>query len=68
MADRAAGLLASRRQRLADARPELAVTVRFGGNVEEYWDQNYHFISHKNYATVNAVPYDMYVSATIPRP
>ena len=43
-------------------RPELAVTVRFGGNVEEYWDQNYHFISHKNYATVNAVPYDMYVS------
>lgn len=28
-------------------RPELAVSVHFGGNVEEYWDQNYHFISHK---------------------
>jgi len=43
-------------------RPELAVAVNFGGDVEEYWDENYHFVSQKNCSTVNAVPYDMYVS------
>ena len=26
------------------------------------WEQNYHSVNHVNYKTVNAVPYDMYVS------
>ena len=43
-------------------RPELTVPIHFGGNVEEYWNDDYHFISHTNYSTVNAVPYDMYVT------
>ena len=42
--------------------PEPAVDVRFGGEVEEIWDNGYHLIRQKNYTTVRAVPYDMYVS------
>ncbi|MBC5788262.1 MULTISPECIES: glycogen/starch/alpha-glucan phosphorylase [Clostridiaceae] len=44
------------------AKPELAVDVHFGGYIDEFWDNGYHFTSHKNYTTVKAVPYDMYVS------
>lgn len=44
------------------AHPEKSVDVRFGGEVEEFWDNNYHHINYKNYTTVTAVPYDMYVS------
>lgn len=43
-------------------RPEKAVDVHFGGEVEEFWDNNYHHVNYKNYTTVKAVPYDMYVS------
>ncbi len=43
-------------------RPEIAVDVHFGGQVDEFWDKNYHHVSHKNYTTVTAVPYDMYIS------
>lgn len=32
------------------------------GNVQEYWQDSYHYISHVNYNTVIAIPYDMYVS------
>ena len=42
--------------------PEQGVDVHFGGEVEEFWEQNYHHVHHKNYNTVRAVPYDMYVS------
>lgn len=42
--------------------PEKSVDVRFGGEIEEFWDNNYHHINYKNYTTVTAVPYDMYVS------
>lgn len=44
------------------AQPELAVDVHFGGYIDEFWDNGYHFTSHKNYTTVKAIPYDMYVS------
>ena len=45
-----------------DAKPEEAVEVHFNGEVREYWENNYHYISHINYDTVVAIPYDMYVS------
>ncbi len=43
-------------------KPELAIDVRFEGDLQEYWDEHYHHISHINYNTVVAIPYDMYVS------
>ncbi len=43
-------------------RPERSVDVHFGGEVEEFWDNNYHHVNYKNYTTVRAVPYDMFVS------
>ncbi len=43
-------------------KPELAIDVRFEGDLQEYWDEHYHHISHVNYNTVVAIPYDMYVS------
>ena len=42
--------------------PDQSVEVRFDGQINEYWDNNYHHIEHVNYNSVNAVPYDMYVS------
>lgn len=43
-------------------KPELSVDVHFEGELQEYWDNQYHSVSHVNYNTVVAVPYDMYVS------
>lgn len=43
-------------------KPELAIDVHFEGEIQEYWDNQYHYISHVNYNTVVATPYDMYVS------
>lgn len=43
-------------------KPELAIDVHFEGELQEYWDKQYHHISHINYNTVVAIPYDMYVS------
>lgn len=45
-----------------DALPELAIDIHFEGDLHEYWDNQYHHISHVNYSTVCAIPYDMYVS------
>ena len=42
--------------------PDQAIEVHFDGEVREYWDNEYHHISHVNYTPVMAVPYDMYVS------
>jgi len=42
--------------------PDQAIEVRFGGELREYWDDGHHAINHVNYQSVNAVPYDMYVS------
>ncbi len=43
-------------------KPELAIDIHFEGDLQEYWDKQYHYISHVNYNTVVATPYDMYVS------
>lgn len=43
-------------------KPELSIDVHFEGELQEYWDNNGHYISHVNYNTVIATPYDMYVS------
>ena len=45
-----------------DAKPEMAIEVHFEGELQEYWDNQYHHINHVNYNTVIAVPYDLYVS------
>jgi starch phosphorylase len=45
-----------------DPRPELAIDIHFEGELHEYWDNQYHHISYVNYSTVQAIPYDMYVS------
>lgn len=45
---------------LAEKR-EHAVEVRFGGEIEESWHDGYHSILHKNYDSVLAVPFDLYV-------
>lgn len=45
-----------------DARPEMAIDIHFEGELHEYWNNQYHHLSHVNYSTVHAIPYDMYVS------
>lgn len=42
--------------------PDQAIPVHFDGEIQESWADNYHSVNHVNYRTVNAVPYDMYVS------
>lgn len=42
--------------------PEHAVEVRFGGQVSESWDHNYHNVEYKGYSSVMAVPYDICIS------
>ncbi len=41
---------------------DRAVEVHFDGELKEYWDKQYHHVTHENYTTVLAVPYDLYVS------
>ena len=38
------------------------IEVHFEGELNEYWDNQYHHVSYTGYNTVLAVPYDMYVS------
>ncbi len=46
-----------------NAQPELAIDVKFGGDIEEFWDESgFHYTRQKNYSIVRAIPYDMYVS------
>ncbi len=45
-----------------DPKPERAIEIHFEGDLNEYWDNQYHHISHINYNTVMATPVDMYVS------
>lgn len=41
---------------------EKSIDVHFGGHVEEQWHDSYHSIRHKDYHTITAVPYDMFVA------
>lgn len=43
-------------------KPDKAIDVKFDGELQEYWDSQYHCVNLVNYSTVKAVPYDMYVS------
>ncbi len=38
------------------------VTVRFGGEVIDNWDNRYHSVEYRNTSDIIAVPYDMFVS------
>ncbi|MDE6731617.1 MAG: glycogen/starch/alpha-glucan phosphorylase [Oscillospiraceae bacterium] len=42
--------------------PDEAVEVRFDGYVQESWDDGNHKLDYVGYNSVNAVPYDMYVT------
>ncbi len=44
------------------ARPEHQIEIHFDGKLKEYWDEKYHHVSLRDYTTVTAVPYDMFVS------
>lgn len=43
-------------------RQDKTVHVRFGGRVEEVWNNNHLEIHHVDYDEVEAVPYDMFIS------
>lgn len=44
-------------------RPDRAISVRFGGTVRDWWDNdNHHHVEHTGYSTVMAVPHDLYIT------
>ncbi len=43
-------------------REKDTVTVRFGGEVVDNWDNHYHSVEYRNTNDIIAVPYDMFVS------
>ncbi len=44
------------------ARPDESITVKFGGKINESFDDNGYHVEHTDYVPVLAVPYDMYIS------
>lgn len=46
-------------------RTEKSVSVKFGGRIEEYWDNGALRISHYDYDEVKAVPYDLLIPGTV---
>ncbi len=45
-----------------EERPELAVDVHFDGHVDEWWDNGFHHVEHRNPSVVRAVPSDMMIA------
>ncbi|MEM1485077.1 glycogen/starch/alpha-glucan phosphorylase [Oscillospiraceae bacterium PP1C4] len=43
-------------------KPDRTVPVKFGGHIEEGWENGHHWMNHVDYQTVYAVPHDMYVA------
>lgn len=43
-------------------KPDRTVPVKFGGRIEEGWENGHHWMNHVDYQTVYAVPHDMYVA------
>lgn len=41
---------------------ESAIEVHFDGHIEEQWHDHYHSVQHKDYTSIMAIPYDLYVS------
>lgn len=42
--------------------PDNSVEVHFDGHIEERWNDQYHTVKHRDYTTVTAIPFDLYVS------
>lgn len=42
--------------------PESSVEVHFDGHIEEQWHDQYHSVRHKDYTSITAVPYDLWVA------
>ncbi len=42
--------------------PDSSVEVHFNGHIEEKWHDQYHSVRHRDYTTITAVPYDLYVA------
>lgn len=45
-------------QKVADS----AFEVRFGGHIEEEWHDTHHVANHRDYDSIKAVPYDLFVA------
>ncbi len=45
-----------------EERPSAAVDIHFDGYIDDWWDNGYHHVEHKNYNSVRAVPYDLKVA------
>ncbi len=45
-----------------EERRDEAVEVMFGGEVEESWDKNHHYVRYHKSETVKAVPYDLFIT------
>ena len=45
-----------------EERPSAAVDVHFDGYIDEWWENGFHHVEHKNYNNVHAVPYDLKVA------
>lgn len=45
-----------------NASPDQSIEVKFDGEIEEKFEHNQHFLHHKNYSSVTAVPHDLYVA------
>ena len=45
-----------------EERPSAAVDVHFDGYIDEWWDNGFHHVEHKNFNNVHAVPYDLKVA------
>ncbi|MVB11018.1 Maltodextrin phosphorylase [Caprobacter fermentans] len=41
--------------------PEKSVEVRFNGRIDDYWNNGFHVVNHKDFTKVMAVPSDLYV-------
>ena len=46
-------------------RPEKSISVRFGGKIEETWQNGECKITHTEYDEVKAVPYDLMIPGTV---
>ena len=45
-----------------EPRNSAEVDVHFDGYVDDWWENGYHHVEHKNYNNVHAVPYDLKVA------
>ena len=43
-------------------RPSSECEVHFDGWIDENWDGNFHYVEHKDYSVVRAIPYDLCVA------